>query len=139
MLFDMKNLLLILIGIICLCASCSGHKVITVDVPKVQKEYVYQRDTLIKEDSIYIFQDRYTKNDTIYITKFQDRFKYVYKNRVDTLVRTDTITIVNTEQIESLTEENDALKHVNYFYRKIGMMMLIIIGFMALYNFIKRI
>ena len=140
MLFDMKNLLVILIGIICLCASsCGGHKVITVDVPKVSKEYVYKTDTLIKEDSIYIFNDRFIKNDTIFITKFQDRFKYVYKNRVDTLIKVDTITIVNTEQIKSLSDENEELKNVNYFYCKIGMMMLIIIGFMALYNFIKRI
>lgn len=121
----MKNLLVILIGIICLCASsCGGHKVITVDVPKVTKEYVYQRDTLIKEDSIYIFNDRYTKNDTIYVTKFQDRFKYVYKNRVDTLIKTDTITIVDEAKIVEQQEQIDGLTQVMNYYRILGMMLI---------------
>ena len=120
----MKNLLIILIGIICLCASCSGHKVITVDVPKVQKEYVYQRDTLIKEDSIYIFQDRYTKNDTIYIKEFKDRFKYVYKNRIDTLIKVDTITIVDEAKIVEQQETIEAVTQVMNYYRILGMMLI---------------
>ena len=120
----MKNLLIILIGIICLCASCSGHKVITVDVPKVQKEYVYQRDTLIKEDSIYIFNGRYIKNDTIYVTKFQDRYKYLYKNRVDTLIKSDTITIVDESKIVEQQEQIDALTQVMNYYRILGMMLI---------------
>lgn len=125
MLYDMKNLLIILIGIICLCASsCGGHKVITVDVPKVTKEYVYKTDTLLKEDSIYIFQDRYVKNDTIYITKFQDRFKYVYKNRIDTLVKVDTITIVDESKVIEQQEQIDAITQVMNYYRILGMMLI---------------
>lgn len=119
--------------------GCRSTKVVEVDVPKIEKEYIVKSDTVRQIDSIYISNDRYIVNDTVYVTKFQDRFKYVYKNRVDTLIKVDTITIVNTEQIKNLSDENEALKNVNYFYRKIGLMMLIIIGFMALYNFIKRI
>ena len=124
MLFDMKNLLVILIGIIALCSSCGGHKVITVDVPKVSKEYIYQRDTIIKEDSIYIFNDRYIKNDTIFITKFQDRFKYVYKNRIDTLIKVDTITIVDEAKVIEQQEQIDALTQVMNYYRILGMMLI---------------
>ena len=121
----MRNLLIILIGIIALCASsCGGHKVITVDVPKVQKEYVYQRDTLIKEDSIYIFNDRFTKNDTVYVTKVNEKFKYVYKNRVDTLVKIDTITIVDESKIVEQQEQIDALTQVMNYYRILGMMLI---------------
>lgn len=134
----MKRFVFILMLAFIVC-GCRSTKVVEVDVPKIEKEYIVKSDTVRQIDSIYISNDRYIVNDTVYVTKFQDRFKYVYKNRVDTLIKVDTITIVNTEQIKNLSDENEALKNVNYFYRKIGLMMLIIIGFMALYNFIKRI
>lgn len=134
----MKRFVLMITLILMVC-SCRSTKVVEVDVPKVEREYIVERDTVRQVDSVYVANDRYVVGDTVYVTKFQDRFKYVYKTKIDTLVRTDTITIVNTEQIKNLSDENEALKNVNYFYRKIGMMMLIIIGFMALYNFIKRI
>lgn len=127
--------ILMLAFIVC---SCRSTKVVEVDVPKVEKEYIVKSDTVHQIDSVYISNDRYILNDTVYVTKINEKFKYIYKVKTDTLVRTDTITIVNTEQIKSLNDENEALKNVNYFYRKIGLMMLIIIGFMALYNFIKR-
>lgn len=128
--------ILMLAFIVC---GCRSTKVVEVDVPKVSKEYIVKSDTVRQVDSVYVANDRYILNDTVYISKVNEKFKYVYKIKTDTLVRTDTITIVNTEQIKNLSDENEALKNVNYFYRKIGMMMLIIIGFMALYNFIKRI
>lgn len=133
----MKRFIFILMLAFIVC-GCRSTKVVEVDVPKIEKEYIVKSDTVRQVDSIYISNDRYILNDTVYITKVNEKYKYVYKTRIDTLVRTDTITIVNTEQIKSLNDENEALKNVNYFYRKIGLMMLIIIGFMALYNFIKR-
>lgn len=133
----MKRFVLMITLIFMLC-SCRSTKVVEVDVPKIEKEYIVKSDTVRQIDSVYISNDRYILNDTVYITKFQDRFKYIYKTKTDTLIKTDTITILNTEQIKNLSDENEALRNVNYFYRKIGLMMLIIIGFMALYNFIKR-
>lgn len=127
---------ILMITLILMVCSCRSTKV--VDVPKIEKEYIVKSDTVRQIDSIYISNDRYILNDTVYVTKVNEKFKYVYKTKTDTLIKTDTITIVNTEQIKSLTDENEALRNVNYFNRKIGLMMLIIIGFMALYNFIKR-
>lgn len=126
---------MILVVVLC---GCGGTKVITVDVPKIEKEYIVKSDTVHRVDSVFIANDRYVKNDTVFVTKVNEKFKYIYKVRVDTLMRTDTITIVNTEQIEALTKENDALRNVNYFYRRIGILFLVIIGCLVLLVALKR-
>lgn len=133
----MNRYILIMILVVVLC-GCGGTKVITVDVPKIEKEYIVKSDTVHRVDSVFIANDRYVKNDTVFVTKVNEKFKYIYKVRVDTLMRTDTITIVNTEQIEALTKENDALKNVNYFYRRIGILFLVIIGCLVLLVALKR-
>lgn len=131
-----RYILILILGL--MLSSCGGTKVITVDVPRVEKEYVIKSDTVHRVDSVYVANDRYAKNDTVYVSKYIDRYKYLYKNRIDTLVRTDTITIVNTEQIEALTKENDALRNVNYFYKRIGILFLAIIGCLVLLVALKR-
>lgn len=118
--------------------GCGSTKVIQVDVPRVEKEYVASVDTVRQVDSVYMANDRYIVGDTVVVSKYVDRFKYIYKVRVDTLMRTDTITIVNTEQIKALTKENDALKNVNYFYKRIGILFLVIIGCLVLLVALKR-
>lgn len=133
----MNRYILIMILVVVLC-GCGGTKVITVDVPKIEKEYIVKSDTVHRVDSVFIANDRYVKNDTVFVTKVNEKFKYIYKVRVDTLMRTDTITIVNTEQIEALTKENDALRNVNYFYRRIGILFLVIIGCLVLLVALKR-
>ena len=135
----MKRIGLILVGLISLAVSgCGSSKVVTVDVPKIEKEYIVSTDTVHRVDSVYISNDRYIIGDTVVVSKYVDRFKYIYKMRTDTLVRTDTITIVNTEQIEALTKENDALRNVNYFYKRIGILFLVIIGCLVLLVALKR-
>ena len=119
-------------------AGCGGTKVVTVDIPKIEKEYVVSVDTLHQYDSIYVFNDRYIDRDTVYLTQISQKFRYIYKTRVDTLLKTDTITVVNTEQIKALTDENDSLKATGYFYRYLCMCLLVIIGLMGLYIFFKR-
>lgn len=118
--------------------GCGSTKVITVDVPRVEKEYIVERDTVHKVDSVFVANDRYVVGDTVVVSKYIDRYKYLYKVRVDTVMRTDTITIVNTEQIKALTKENDALRNVNYFYRRIGILFLVIIGCLVLLVALKR-
>lgn len=111
---------------------------VTVDVPRVEKEYVVKSDTVHRVDSVYISNDRYIVGDTVVVSKYVDRFKYIYKMRTDTLVKCDTVTIVNTEQIKALTKENDALKNVNYFYKRIGILFLVIIGCLVMLVALKR-
>lgn len=66
----------LLIAAVLLAVSCSPKI-----VEKVKTEYVYQnvyqRDTTIVKDSVYIRE--WLKGDTVYVEKYRD--KYVYRDR----------------------------------------------------------
>ena len=135
----MRKLVLVILGLLALAVcSCRGSKVVTVEVPKIEKEYITSTDTVHQFDSVYIFNDQRVVKDTVYISKVNEKFRYIYKTRTDTLFRTDTVTIVNTEQIKALSSENDGLKATMYFYRYLGMSLLVIIGMMGIYIFFKK-
>lgn len=135
----MRKIVLILVVMIALMATgCRGTKVVTVEVPRIEKEYVVSTDTVHQFDSIYVFNDRYIDRDTVYITKVNEKYKYLYRTRVDTLIKCDTITVINKEQIKALSDENDALKATMNFYRYLCLCLLVIIGLIGVYNFFKR-
>ena len=135
----MRKLVLVILGLLALAVcSCRGSKVVTVEVPKIEKEYITSTDTVHQFDSVYIFNDQRVVKDTVYISKVNEKFRYIYKTRTDTLFRTDTVTIVNTEQIKALSSENDGLKATMYFYRHLGFCMIGIIFLMGLYIFFKK-
>ena len=135
----MRKLVLVILGLLSLVVSgCRGTKVVTVEVPKIEKEYVASVDTVHQYDSVYISNDRYIIGDTVVVSKYVDRYKYLYKMRVDTLLKTDTITVINTEQIEALAKENDALKASGLFYRRLGLCLIGIIAVMSLYLIFKK-
>ena len=83
----MKKLVFIMLAILMLSACKTTTKIVEVPVEVVKKEYIY--DTKI--DSVYIRDsvDRWQKGDTLYITKWHTKFKYI--NKVDTIVKTDSI------------------------------------------------
>ena len=135
----MRKIVLIVVVLIALVVcSCRGTKVITVDVPRIEKEYITSTDTVHQYDSVFVFNDKRVEKDTIYLTKVKEKYKYLYKMRVDTLLKTDTITIVNKEQIKALAKENDALKAVGHFYRRLGLCLIGIIAVMGLYIYLKK-
>ena len=135
----MKRIGFILVVMIALTVcGCKGAKVITVDVPRIEKEYVASVDTVHQFDSVFVFNDRYISRDTVYLTQISQKYRYLYKTRVDTLLKTDTVTIVNKEQIKALTDENDGLKATTYFYRYLCMCLLVIIALMGLRIFFKK-
>ena len=135
----MRKLVLVILGLLALAVcSCRGSKVVTVEVPKIEKEYITSTDTVHQFDSIYVFNDQRVVKDTVYISKVNEKFRYIYKTRTDTLFRTDTVTIVNTEQIKALSSENDGLKATMYFYRYLGFCMIGIIFLMGIYIFFKK-
>ena len=135
----MKRIVLILLVMIALMVcSCRGTKVITVDVPRIEKEYITSTDTVHQFDSVFVFNDKYISRDTVYLTQISQKYRYLYKTRVDTLLRCDTITVIDTEQIKALTDENDALKATGYFYRYLCLCLLVIIGSMGVYIFFKK-
>lgn len=135
----MKRIGLVILGLLALMVcSCRGTKVVTVEVPKIEKEYITSTDTVHQYDSVYVFNDRYIDRDTVYLTKTSEKYRYLYKTRVDTLLKIDTVTVVNTKQIEALTDENDALKATGYFYRRLGLCLIGIIAVMGLYLIFKK-
>ena len=83
----MKKLVFIMLAILMLSACNTTTKIVEVPVEVIKKEYVHD----IKIDSVYIRDsvDRWQKGDTLYITKWHTKFKYI--NKVDTIVKTDSI------------------------------------------------
>ena len=134
----MKKLVLIVIAILLFSACRTITKTIEVPVEipveVVKKEYIH--DTKI--DSIYIRDsiDRWQKGDTLYITKWHTKFKYI--NKVDTIVKTDS-----TPKIVPVVKEVE-VNHI-YWWQKtliyIGFLVVIIllsiIGF-KLYKLIRK-
>ena len=134
----MKKLILIVIAILLFSACRTITKTIEVPVEipveVVKKEYIH--DTKI--DSIYIRDsiDRWQKGDTLYITKWHTKFKYI--NKVDTIVKTDSI-----PKIVPVVKEVE-VNHI-YWWQKslmyIGVLVVIIllsiIGF-KLYKLIRK-
>lgn len=134
----MKKLVFIVITILLFSACRTITKTIEVPVEipveVVKKEYIY--DTKI--DSVYIRDsvDRWQKGDTLYITKWYTKFKYI--NKVDTIVKTDSI-----PKIVPVVKEVE-VNHI-YWWQKslmyIGVLVVIIllsiIGF-KLYKLIRK-
>lgn len=89
---------LLLIMIISSCKTTT--KVVEIPVETIKKEYINS----IKIDSVYVRDsiDRWQKGDTLYITKWHTKFKYI--NKVDTIVKTDSIPKIVT--IEKKVEVN---------------------------------
>ena len=85
----MKNIKYILI-LFCLFTIVSCSKIQYVPVETIKTEYinVHTVDTVMQNSTIYIKE----KGDTVYI--FKEKEVYKYKNRIDTLVVTDTINII---------------------------------------------
>ena len=135
----MKSIGLIVLGLLALTVcGCRGTRVITVDVPRIEKEYIVSTDTVHQYDSVFVFNDRRIERDTVYLTQISQKYRYLYKMRTDTLLRTDTITLIDTKQIKALTDENDALKATMYFYRTLGFCLIGIIAIMGLYFILKK-
>ena len=107
---NMKKLVFIMLAILMLSACKTTTKIVEVPVEVVKKEYIH--DTKI--DSVYIRDsvDRWQKGDTLYITKWHTKFKYI--NKVDTIVNTDSIPKI--VPVEKKVEVN----HI-YWYQKLLM------------------
>ena len=104
----MKKLVSIMLAILMLSACKTTTKIVEVPVEVVKKEYIH--DTKI--DSVYIRDsvDRWQKGDTLYITKWHTKFKYI--NKVDTIIKTDSI-----PKILSVVKEVE-VNHI-YWWQKV--------------------
>lgn len=101
-----------MLAILMLSACKTTTKIVEVPVEVVKKEYIYNT----KIDSVYIRDsiDRWQKGDTLFITKYSTKYKYL--NRVDTVLKVDTIPKIISTTIEKKVEVN----HI-YWYQKLLM------------------
>ena len=109
---NMKKLVFIMLAILILSACKTTTKIVEVPVEVVKKEYIHNT----KIDSVYIRDsiDRWQKGDTLFITKYSTKYKYL--NRVDTVLKVDTIPKIISTTIEKKVEVN----HI-YWYQKLLM------------------
>ena len=79
----------IILAILASFTSCKTREKL-VYIPQVKTEYItkHTRDSIFQKDSVYIYQ----RGDTV----FKNRFQFIYKDkwRTDTLIRSDTVSVV---------------------------------------------
>lgn len=74
-----------------------GCKTKYVSVPEYHTEYIVKTDTFAKVDSVYLKDSVfvYHNGDTVIINKvaYRDRYHNIYKVRVDTIFKRDSISV----------------------------------------------
>lgn len=130
--------------LICLLSlvSCKT-KYIETKVPEIHTQYITKenKDTIILRDSVYT-QDSiflYQKNDTIYVNKVKTLIKYknnyITKNKVDTIHKTDSISIpYKVETIKYVNCVNTLQRVLIY----IGLLSLVLIAFYVVIRLYKK-
>lgn len=99
---------LILLSMLTSCSHKVRYITETVEVPKIQKEYVNRVDSVFIKDIDSIYTDRYIKSDTVYIEKNRIKYRDRYALHTDTLLRTDSIFVpVRYDNPELLAEINN--------------------------------
>lgn len=95
----MRKLVYLLLAMI--AAGCASTRIVEVPVETVhtdiEKEYV--RDSIFICDSV----DRFVKGDTVYIYKRE--YKTIERIKTDTVMRCDTISVVQTVEVEKKVNE----------------------------------
>lgn len=119
----MKNLVLIIFTALLLVCSCTTTRFIEVPVEVVKKEYI--RDT--QTDSIYVRDsiDRWREGDTVFI--YRDHFKYKYRDRVDTIVRIDSVPKIIMKEVE--------VNNIHWYHEALmwfgGLSLILLVGFVV--------
>ena len=104
------GIILILLSMLTSCSHKVRYITETVEIPKIQKEYVNRVDSIYIKDVDSIYTDRYIKSDTVYIEK--NKIKYRNRNILqrDTILRTDSIFVPVKYQDPALLEEINKIK-----------------------------
>ena len=89
-----RGLFSLLLAALLLC-SCGSIRFVPVERVRTDTTYLtrVRRDSIYARDSIYVYQ----RGDTV--TKTVERWRYLYRDRVDTVYmsRTDTVTVHDVE------------------------------------------
>lgn len=99
------GIILILLSMLTSCSHKVRYITQTVEVPKIQKEYVNRVDSVFIKDVDSIYVDRYLKSDTQYIETTKIKYRNRYALHTDTLLKTDSIFVpVRYDNPELLSE-----------------------------------
>lgn len=104
------GIILILMSMLTSCSHKVRYITQTVEIPKIQKEYVNKIDSVFIKDVDSIYIDRYIKSDTVYIEKNKIKYRDRYALHTDTILRTDSIFVPVKYQDPALIEEINNLK-----------------------------
>lgn len=104
------GIILILMSMLTSCSHKVRYITQTVEVPKIQKEYVNRVDSIYIKDVDSVFVDRYLKSDTQYIETTKIKYRDRYALHTDTLLKTDSIFVPLKYQDPALLEEINKIK-----------------------------
>lgn len=104
------GIILILMSMLTSCSHKVRYVTQTVEIPKIQKEYVNRVDSIYIKDVDSIYTDRYIKSDTVYIEKNRIKYRNRYALHTDTLLKTDSIFVPLKYQDPALIEEIGKIK-----------------------------
>ena len=105
------GIILILMSMLTSCSHKVRYITQTVEVPKIQKEYVNRVDSIYIKDVDSVFVDRYLKSDTQYIETTKIKYRDRYALHTDTLLKTDSIFVPLKYDNPELLSEIDTLNH----------------------------
>ena len=101
------GIILILLSMLTSCSHKVRYITETVEVPKIQKEYVNRVDSIYIKDVDSIYVDRYLKSDTQYIETTKIKYRDRDALHTDTLLKTDSIFVpLKYDNPELLSEIN---------------------------------
>ena len=104
------GIILILLSMLTSCSHKVRYITETVEIPKIQKEYVNRVDSVFIKDVDSVFVDRYLKSDTQYIETTKIKYRNRYALHTDTILRTDSIFVPVKYQDSTLIEEINKIK-----------------------------
>ena len=104
------GIILILMSMLTSCSQKVRYVTQTVEIPKIQKEFVNRVDSIYIKDIDSIYTDRYIKSDTVYIEKNRIKYRNRYAIHTDTLLKTDSIFIPVRYQDPALIGEINKIK-----------------------------
>ena len=104
------GIILILLSMLTSCSHKVRYITQTVEVPKIQKEYVNRVDSIYIKDVDSIYTYRYIKSDTVYIEKNKIKYRDRYALHTDTILRTDSIFVPVRYDNPDLISEINKLK-----------------------------
>lgn len=104
------GIILILLSMLTSCSHKVRYITETVEIPKIQKEYVNRVDSIYIKDIDSVFVDRYLKSDTQYIETTKIKYRDRYAIHTDTILKTDSIFVPVRYDNPAIIEEINKLK-----------------------------